>query len=313
MRSFGKQFRFLQNLVLSDETVVRRQYRKLLQRKLNLDDPMGLHEKICWLRLNRFTPLHTYCADKITVAAYVHSRVGQGYTVPRHFVTTDVKQLSAERIPVTACVIKPNHASQTVAIIEDTGQADWPKVRRRMAESLKRNYYWAMREGQYRYINPALIVEDLIDMTDVCPGEVSMYCLDGRVEFSLVFDPGAVVARNPGVLVDREFEPLKVTRQRRPTVTGRPPRPSELSQMITVAEALAEPFPLVRVDFLRGRSAFYVNELTFSPMAGYEHFLPESFELEMGSRITHDPPLLDWQSHLSAAKACEADALPTRR
>jgi hypothetical protein len=313
MKSLKENFRFLRSLMSSDEEFVRRQYRYALGRDLDLDDPKGFHEKICWLRLNRFTPLHTYCTDKITAAAYVYSRVGPGYTVPRHFFTTDVGLLSAKSIPVETCVIKPNHASQTVAIIDNTSSADWHKTRLQMAESLKQNYYWYARERQYRYINPALIIEDRIDMTGVFPGEVNMYCLDGRVAFSLVFESGAIVAKKPGVLLDRNFKPLQVTRQKNPIAAGNPPRPMELSRMIEIAEVLAEPFPLVRVDFLRGRSGFYVNELTFSPVAGYDRFIPETFEVEMGSRITHNAPMSDWRSILLAAKACEAKALPVRR
>jgi hypothetical protein len=83
--------------------------------------------------------------------------------------------------------------------------------------------------------------------------------------------------------------------------------------MIETAEALASPFPMVRVDFLRSKSSFYVNELTFSPIAGYDRFIPESFEQEMGARITHDAPLPDWQSLLEAARACERHVLPPWR
>lgn len=243
MRWLLKKARFLYNRSFRDETYVRIQYRKLLGRPLDLNNPTGFHEKVCWLRLNRFTPLQTYCADKITVAAYVCSRLGPGFTVPRQFVTTNVDALSAELIPSGACIIKPNHASQAVAVIEDTASADWHDVRARMAASLKRNHYWWARERQYRDIQPTLIIEDLIDMSGVNPGEVNMYCLDGRATFSLVFEPQAILAGNRGVLVDRSFKPLPVTRQRYPTNEKVPPRPPELERMIEAAEALASPFP----------------------------------------------------------------------
>ena len=71
LRRWASQF-------LPDAWVVSKQYRRRVGRPLKLRDPREFHQKICWLRLNRFTPLHSYCADKLTVAAYVASVVGPG-------------------------------------------------------------------------------------------------------------------------------------------------------------------------------------------------------------------------------------------
>lgn len=296
--------------LLPDEFVVRRDYRRRVGRPLDLADPKGFHEKICWLRLNGLTPLHSYCADKLTAAAYVASVVGEGYSTKRYLRTTDPAILSAETIPDAACVIKPNHASQLAFVIPDTTTADWRHIRRKLAASLKRSFYWDHRERQYQAIPPAVIVEELVDQSGLELGEINIYCLNGVARFALTFRPGAILAEQKGILVDRDCHPLAVSRVHRPTAQGEVTPPANFAQIREIAEALARPFALCRVDILLGRDRFYVNELTFSPLAGYESFDPESFELEMGRLLDLRAALPDWRPILAKARAMEAQVLP---
>ncbi|MCF1708422.1 hypothetical protein L0V05_06285 [Tabrizicola sp. J26] len=296
--------------LLPDEFVVRRDYRRRVGRPLDLANPKGFHEKICWLRLRGLTPLHSYCADKITAAAYVASIAGPGLTTPRYFRTTDPQMLSAESIPVRSCVIKPNHASQLAFVLPDTAAADWPHIRRKLAASLNRSFYWDHRERQYLDIPPAVIVEELVDQSALDMGEINIYCLNGIARFAVTFKPGAILAEQKGILVDRDCRPLAVSRLRRPTAQGEVTPPRDFNRIRETAEALARPFALCRVDILLGQDQFFVSELTFSPLAGYESFDPLSFELEMGQQLDLNAPLPDWRPILAAAKAMEPQVLP---
>jgi hypothetical protein len=53
-----------------------------------------------------------------------------------------------------------------------------------------------------------------------------------------------------------------------------PPRPQRLDEMLLAAEALAEDFPFVRVDFYVVDEEIYFGELTFLPSAGYAPYCP---------------------------------------
>jgi hypothetical protein len=67
------------------------------------------------------------------------------------------------------------------------------------------------------------------------------------------------------------------------------PRPPCLEEMIDLAERLARPFEFLRVDgyVINGRP--FVGELTNSPGAGFERFIPSSFAATLGSYWKQDP------------------------
>ena len=305
---------FIDRWLVSDTTMVLRQYQRRLGRPLNLADPQGFHEKLCWLRLNRMTPLHEYCSDKITMAAYVASRVGPGLTAPRYFTTRDPAALSAAAIPAAGCVIKGNHESQHVVIVQDTASADWPEIRAGMAASLKRNFYHSLRERQYRRITPEIIVEALLQAEPGAgAGDFNIYCIAGRARLCLQFAASAVTRNKPAAAVAPDGTPLDISRQIRPFVPVSEPPPVHLSRMVEIAECLAAPFDCVRVDFLTAGDDFRVNELTFSPFAGYNRFTPDAFEMELGALIDLKAAPTDWRPVLAAARAAEAATLPPRR
>lgn len=298
--------------LLPDQVVLKQQYRERLGRELDLANPQGLHEKLCWLRLNRLTPLHSYCADKITVAAYVASRVGLGYTARRYFTTRDPQVLGPEAIPAKSCVIKANHESQHVMLVPDTATADWPHIRAEMARSLGRNFYHMMRERQYARLRPVIIVEEMFGSGQGA-GDLNIYCVAGKPRFYLQFAEGAIANSQPAAARSVDGTPLAISRQLRPFVENGLPRPAALSQMMEIAEKLAEPFPFVRVDFLMAGERFWVNELTYTPFAGYNRFQPESFEMEMGALIDLKASAPDWRHYLAEARKFERDVLPPER
>ncbi|MFT4151242.1 MAG: ATP-grasp fold amidoligase family protein, partial [Paracoccaceae bacterium] len=279
---------------------------------LDLANPAGFHEKICWLRLNRLTPLHSYCADKVTAPAYVASVAGPGHTVRRFFWTTDPERLSPETIPARRCILKTNNASGGVFPIPDTATADWPTIRRELRELLDANYYWKYRERQYRTIRPAIVVDEYLDQAGLPMGELNFYCLNGVARFALSFPPGAILASQKGVLLGRDGQRLAATRQRRKTAQQDIQIPVWFTEMRALAERLAAPFPLVRVDFLLDHDGYWVSELTFSPSAGYDRFQPETVELEFGALLDHRAEVPDWRPILAAARAQEPAVLAPR-
>jgi hypothetical protein len=66
---------------------------------------------------------------------------------------------------------------------------------------------------------------------------------------------------------------------------GHVKRPKNLDLLIGLAERLAKPFPLVRVDFYILDNQFYFGELTFHSGGGYEHYTPSELDLYYGNKI----------------------------
>lgn len=303
----GKLTRKLHAGLRSDADIVREQFHAKVGYPLDLSTPRGLHEKICWLRLNRTTPLHTWCADKVTAPAYVTSRLGPGFVAERYLSTDNPADLRPGNIPAASCVVKTSHDSGGFALVPDTATADWPAIRERLGARLKRNHYNAARERQYKDIVPRLLVEEFLVSPDGAPvEEVKMFCLNGKVAMirHCPNDPKSEDAI--WSIRDPDWTKRDVRFKRKAYKEGDALRPARLDEMRAAAERLAVPFRFVRVDFFLAGDRFYVGELTFTPTAGYDTLLPHSYELDLGSRLDHLAPVPDWQSFLAAAKAFEA-------
>jgi hypothetical protein len=57
----------------------------------------------------------------------------------------------------------------------------------------------------------------------------------------------------------------------------------EFDNLIIIAEQLSQDFPFVRVDLYLIKGHVYFGELTFYPGSGYEGFVPDRFDTELGS------------------------------
>ena len=58
--------------------------------------------------------------------------------------------------------------------------------------------------------------------------------------------------------------------------------PSNIQQMISFSEKLAEGFPFARVDWYNIKGKIVFGEITFYPWSGYVKFTPDSFDFELG-------------------------------
>lgn len=292
-------------VIQPDRIRVKKLYRHYCGRELNLDDPKGLQQKVNWLKLYGMTPLHSFCADKITVPAYVASRIGSGHVVKRVFSTYDVADLRSDLIELPACMIKTNHDSGGIFKVPDVANADWTEIRMRVSKQIRRRFGRGLREKQYDSIRPGIVIEELLrPRHSSIISDFRIYCFNGVPNFIRVtkIDVSAP-KRNTllGATFDLEWNPLPFGFDT--DVKADVPRPSELSLLIEQARRLAEPFALVRVDFLEAADQFVVGELTFSPNGGVKEFSPFSAELDLGAQLDHRAPTRDWRDYLDAAKA----------
>lgn len=258
------------------------------------------------MRLNALTPLHEYCTDKVTAPFYISSRVGSDQVPKRFLVTTDIERVKASSVPSNSCIIKTSHDSGGVFPVPNTATADWGELRGKIQARLARNFHRKARESHYRRLKRAIVIEELLQPK---PGsrlsDLKVFCFHGRVRFMVIIIDGILNKESERSYFTREWNPLEVNRQSHAFRIGSAPRPNNLEKIIVQAEALAEPFAFVRVDFLLVDDRSYIGELTFSPSAGYERFSPESFELKAGSMLDLSRPAPDWRPYLVAAREIE--------
>ncbi|WP_339751692.1 ATP-grasp fold amidoligase family protein [uncultured Winogradskyella sp.] len=282
VRPFYKLYEFVLNMI-PDKVIIKNSFKKHMGYELDLDDPQTLNEKINWLKLNHREDIHTTIADKFKVRAYIKEKIGEEYLIPLLYETKNSNDIRPENLPDVDHIIKCNHDSSGGVIITDKSAIDWKSTRTRFKRLLKENHYFSTREWQYKNIEPRIVVEKLITNEDgSIPDDYKIHCFNGKVVFF-------------GVDLDRHEE----TRARNlydtnwsllPCNWGRPngrdiPRPSNLEEMIVLAEKLAKDFIYLRVDFYAVSGKTYFGELTLHQSSGFRKFWQHECDQKFGEQL----------------------------
>ena len=77
MTFLKKSLRFL-----PDKSYIKLYYRLRVGRKLNMDNPTTLNEKLQWMKFNYRFPLQSIVSDKLLVRDYVKEKIGEEYLIP---------------------------------------------------------------------------------------------------------------------------------------------------------------------------------------------------------------------------------------
>lgn len=273
--------------MIPDEVIVKSSFKKHMGYKLNLDNPLTLNEKINWLKLYERKDIHTTIADKFRVRNYIKETIGEQFLIPLLYETKNPNDIRPENLPNVEHIIKCNHDSTGGVVVRDKSKINWKRTRRRFKRLLKLNHYIKTREWQYKNIEPRILVEKLLTNEDgSLPDDYKIHCFNGRVVFF-------------GVDVDRHLE----TRGRNlydtnwnllPCNWGRPngknlPKPSNLEEMITLAEKLAKNFIYLRVDFYSVKGKTYFGELTLHQSSGFRKFWQKECDEKFGKLLNIKP------------------------
>ena len=90
--------------------------------QLNLKNPKSYNEKIVWKKINDRNPLLPITADKYKVRSYIKKVLGEEKVkeilIPLLYVTDQPETIPFERLP-SAFIVKPNHASGLIIIVEN--------------------------------------------------------------------------------------------------------------------------------------------------------------------------------------------------
>ena len=268
--------------LIPDKLYIKIKYRLCIGKKLDLNKPQGLNEKMQWLKLYDRNPLYTNLVDKYKVREYIKNTIGEEYLIPLLGVYDGYDEIDFNSLP-KEFVLKPNHTSGDIYICHDKDQIDHRKLEKDIKRWLKRKYYWIHREWPYKNVKPRIVCEKY--MVDHESGDMKDYkieCFNGKATGTYVcllresteglaidyydrnwnFIPGGVDFRNSGILLQR---------------------PKNFNKMIEIAEELSKDIPYVRIDLYEINGQVYFGELTFFPGAGFVPFKPDSFDYLLGS------------------------------
>lgn len=226
-----------------------------------------------------FNPLRQFVSDKELVKIYVKAKVGDKYNVPTLAVFHNYQELLNYVLPDNCC-IKPTQASQAV-ILRKNGE----KIDISCAEKwFDMNYYKKTREQNYKYLQPKIIVEPLIfDSTDL--QDYRFFCFEGKVKL-ICIDIGKFSGYQR-VFYTKDWEKQDFS-LKYPLYDGEIEKPSNLDEMMNVAEKLAEGFDFIRIDMYSNGYQCLVGEITNCHAAASQNFIPLSAEKKASKIIFGD-------------------------
>lgn len=268
--------------IQSDTDFLKSKFKLTFGRELDLKNPKTFNEKIQWLKLNDRRPLYTTCADKFAVRDYIKENIGEEYLIPLVLITDKTEDITPSKLPDYPFIIKPTHASGQYIIVNDKSQVNWQTVKKTIDKWLNVNYYYRLREWQYKDIPPAIIVEKLlIDERGVIPRDVKIHCFNGKIEFIEVHEDR--LTNHTKTHYDENWKVLNFKSYFTEGKLSKPPITFE--KMKTISKILSKDFHYVRVDLYELNGKIYFGELTFHPGSGFKAYEPEEQDLILGQKL----------------------------
>lgn len=265
---------------MSDEAYLKKAYKVITGKDLDLINPKTFNEKIQWLKLYDHNPIYPKLIDKYRVKQYVSEKIGEQYVIPTLGVWKHFDEIDFNKLP-NKFVLKCTHDSGGVAIIKDKNNCNIQKVKKKLEKRLKRNYFYSGREWGYKDIVPQIIAEMYLeDEKQSAPDDYKIFNFNGEPKMIQVdFDRFVNHRRN---LYDLNWNYIDASIKYPNDPNTIIEKPKYLETMIQLARELSAGFPHVRTDFYIVKDRIYFGELTFWHGSGHEKFKPEKLEIIMG-------------------------------
>ena len=258
-------------------------YERRMGKSLDLENPRTFNEKIQWLKLYDSSAEKGMLADKYQVRAWAAEQIGAEHLIPLLGVWSDPSEIDFDALP-NSFVLKATHASGWNIIVPDKADLDVAKARRKMRRWMETDFAMTKptMELHYRYCSRRIIAEEFMDFDHGEPVDYRFFCSYGEV-FSVWEDVASGTLSHRRNIYDPEWNLL-------PSVAtwpklGATKKPVHYDEMLRYAQDMSRDFSFVRVDFYDYDETVLFGEMTFTPMAGYVVFEPESFDAELGGCI----------------------------
>ena len=264
---------------MDDGEYIKRTYKAVIGKDIDLEDPKLFSEKLQWLKLHNRDPKYTQMVDKYAVRSYIEKKLGQEYLIPLLGVWDDPDNVDFDSLP-EQFVLKCNHNSGLgMCVCKDKSALDLPKVKRELKKGFDQNYYLLGREWPYKDVEKKIICEKF--MKDESEGLVDykFFCFNGVCDCVMV-----CIDRHIGdtkfYFFDKSWELKRLNIRGKNAPEGFTLRKPEcMDRMFEIAEGLSRGMPFVRVDLYECSGKIYFGELTFFPDSGFDpNLLPETDE-----------------------------------
>ena len=178
---------------LPDKVALKIIYKNVFLKKLDLNDPKTFNEKLQWLKLYNRKPEYTKMVDKYEAKKYAAQIIGEEYIIPTYGVYNSFNEIDFDALP-EQFVLKCTHGSGDVVIVKDKSAFDKSEAEKKLAKSLKTNYYKISREWPYKSVKPRIIAEMLLkescgncnDSESAGIKDYKFMCFNGKMEYVFV-------------------------------------------------------------------------------------------------------------------------------
>ena len=278
-----------------DRYLARRIYRRVHGRYPDLVRPTLFNEKITARKLLDERDIFPLLADKLKMRSFIARKLGEPYLPALLGVAERFDDIDFDRLP-DKFVIKPNHGSHWVLVVEDKKALDRAAARRLAQRWLKTNYYVNSREVFYRDVKPQIMIEEYLEEDSGTPAtDYKIYVFDGVVRFFSMGWRASPAIQKQVVFFDRAGRELPVRVAypdavfKRPFIgepgheeASRPDLPAHLDALIATAEKIGKGFDFIRADLYSSGGRIVVGELTSLPNGGIRAFDPPDYDRIFG-------------------------------
>lgn len=272
---------------INDKPYLKLAFRNDMGRKLDFDNCQTMNEKLQWLKINNRYPELTSLVDKIEVKDIVASRIGKEYIIPTIKVwdkPEDMTKESFDSLP-DRFVVKTNHSggNMGVSIVKDKKSADFMKIKKKMARSLRDDIYKRFREWPYKDVNKRIFAEEYLGDNLV---DYKFYCFNGDVDCVLTCSGRQSGHGTKFYFFDRDWNLRRYNKAGKNAPEGFTlQKPEGMDKMFELASELSKGFPFVRVDLYNVDGKIYFGELTFYPASGFDANRLYESDVYFGSKI----------------------------
>ena len=265
---------------LNDQLYLKILYKVIRKEKLDLDNPKTFNEKLQWLKINDRKDIYTTMVDKYEVKQYVTDKIGKKYVIPTIGVYEKFDEIDFGKLP-SQFVMKCTHDSGGLVVCDNKNELNIIAAKKKINQSLKKNFYYAGREWPYKNVKPRIIIEKYMGSN---LNDYKIFCFNGEPRFTLVCSNRCGNDKNTD-FYDNDWKLLPFTRENHKNNPKGIDKPKNLSEMLDIARKLSKGIPFVRVDLYDIDNQVYFGELTFYPSAGFEGFHPAEWDKKLGDMI----------------------------
>ncbi|HPJ20950.1 MAG TPA: ATP-grasp fold amidoligase family protein [Clostridia bacterium] len=266
---------------LSDKDLISLDYQMVFGKKPDFSNPITYNEKLQWLKLYDRKPIYTELTDKILVRNHIREMFGEEYLFPLYGIYDNYDDIDFENLP-NKFVLKPNHTSGDIYMCEDKSKIDRRKLKKMTEKWLKSDYYMVHREWQYKDIERKLMIEEYMqDEEHGHPRNYKFFCFHGKPYMFLISTGYGPTRTNDHF--DMDFNMLPIYGYKR--YDKEFVKPANFDKLVEMVQEISKLFIQVRVDTYIIGGRIYFGELTLYHYSGLERWSPESYDIDLGSKI----------------------------